>query len=455
MITVPRSCASILALLALAASSCSAPSETPPGDPAAAERVRDEFFHAWRGYVEYAWGHDGLRPLSGKGYDWHGASLVMTPLDAFDTMLLMGLDEEAARAKELILGELHFDHDVTVQVFEITIRVLGGLVSAYQLDGDPRFLDLAVDLADRLLPAFESPTGMPYWGVNLRSGATSGTVMNPAEIGTLTLEFGALSKLSGDPVYFERAKGAVSELFARRSAIGLVGTTLDVETGEWGDPDSHVSGRIDSYYEYLLKASLLFDDDDLRAMWDESITALNRYVADERETGLWYGHVDMESGERRATQFGALDAFLPAVLALGGDIPRADRLMDSVFFMWTAHGIEPEQIDYVSMDVLDPAYHLRPEAMESAYTLYRLTGERKYLQMGRRMFDAIVEHCRTAKGYAELVSVQTKEKADRMESFFLAETLKYAYLLFAPPETLDLDEVVLNTEAHPIRPTWR
>ena len=455
MTRILRTCAPILLLLALAASSCSAPSDAPPGDPAAAERVREEFLHAWQGYVEHAWGHDGLRPLSGEGYDWYGPSLLMTPLDAFDTMLLMGLDDEAARAKELILSELHFDHDVTVQLFEINIRILGGLISAYQLDGDPRFLDLAVDLADRLLPAFDSPTGMPYWGVNLRSGAVSGTVMNPAEIGTLTLEFGTLSKLTGDPVYFEKAKRAVTALFERRSAIGLVGTTIDVESGEWGDPDSHVSGRIDSYYEYLLKAWLLFNDDDFRAMWEESIAALNRYVADERESRLWYGHVDMQTGERRATQFGALDAFLPAVLALGGDIPRAERLMESVFVMWAAHGIEPEQVDYVSGEALSPAYHLRPEALESAYVLYRLTGDRKYLEMGGRMFDAIVLHCRTEKGYAELVSVRTGEKADRMESFFLAETLKYAYLLFAPPETLDLDEVVLNTEAHPIRPTWR
>jgi mannosidase alpha-like ER degradation enhancer 2 len=455
MIRALRPCAPILALLALAASGCSVPVGTPSGDPTAAERVRAEFLHAWRGYVEHAWGHDGLRPLSGEGYDWYGPSLLMTPLDAFDTMLLMGLDEEAARAKELILNALHFDHDITVQVFEVTIRVLGGLISAYQLDGDSRFLELAVDLADRLLPAFGSPTGMPYWGVNLRSGATTGAVMNPAEIGTLTLEFGALSKLTGDPVYLEKAKGAVSALFDRRSAIGLVGTTIDVENGEWGDPRSHASGRIDSYYEYLLKAWLLFGDEDFRAMWEESVAALNRHVADEKETGLWYGHVDMHTGERLATQYGALDAFLPAVLALGGDLPRAERLMDSVFAMWTTHGIEPEQIDYVSMEALNPAYHLRPEALESAYTLYRLTGERKYLEMGQRMFDAIVERCRTEKGYAELVSVQTGEKADRMESFFLAETLKYAYLLFAPPETLDLDEVVLNTEAHPIRPTWR
>ena len=61
----------------------------------------------------------------------------MTPVDAYDTMLLMGLTDEAADAKRLILERLSFDQDVSVQVFEVTIRLLGGLLSAYEMDGDP------------------------------------------------------------------------------------------------------------------------------------------------------------------------------------------------------------------------------------------------------------------------------------------------------------------------------
>jgi mannosidase alpha-like ER degradation enhancer 2 len=414
-----------------------------------AEQVKAEFLHAWNGYVEHAWGHDGLRPLSRTGYDWHDASLYMTPLDAFDTMLLMGLDEEAERAKQLVLENLSFDQDFTVQVFEITIRHLGGLISAYQMDGDPRFLELAVDLADRLLPAFGSPTGMPYWGVNLRTGETRGPVMNPAEIGTLTLEFGTLSKLTGNPVYYDTVKRGVVALFERRSEIGLVGTTINVETGEWVNTKSHITGMIDSYYEYLLKAWLLFDDEDFREMWETSIAAVNTYLPDERDSGYWYGHVDMNTGERTATRFGSLDAFMPAVLAMGGDVERAERLMGSVFLMWETFQIEPEQLDYVTMEVVYPAYYLRPEAIESAYYLYRLTGDAIYLEMGRRMFERIVEHTRTESGYTMLNDVTTMEQGDQMESFFLAETLKYAYLLFASPEVLDFDKVVFNTEAHP------
>ena len=439
----------------------SAMAQRPPSmsDPVDREEmaawVKDAFLHAWNGYEEYAWGHDALKPLS-RGYrDWYDHSLYMTPLDAFDTMLLMGHSEQAARAKQLVLDSLSFDHDFFVQVFEVTIRMFGGLITAYQMDGDPRFLELATDLADRLLPAFESATGMPYVRVNLRTGEKEWQVNNPAEIGTLMLEFGTLSKLTGNPVYYETAKRAVRALFERRSEIGLVGTTIDVETGEWQSTGSHVSGMIDSYYEYLLKAWLLFDDEDFKEMWEASIGPLNEYLADERPTGLWYGHVDMDTGERTATRFGALDCFLPAVLALSGDLDRAERVMDACYLMWTTFDIGPEQLDYAAMAILQPAYYLRPEAMESAYTLYRLTGDEKYLVMGRTMFESLHEHTAAPIGFAHLESVVTKEQDDAMESFFLAETLKYAYLLFAPEETLDFGKVVFNTEAHPIWRTWR
>jgi mannosidase alpha-like ER degradation enhancer 2 len=441
-----------LTALAVALTAGCAPRAAPQAE--FATTIRDAFLHAWNGYERYAWGRDQLQPLSKRGRDWYPASLVMTPLDAFDTMLLMGLDAEAARAKALVLDSLSFDRDFPVQVFEMTIRLLGGLITAHQMDGDPRFLALATDLGSRLLPAFGSATGMPYRYVNLRTGAVSGPVSNPAEIGTLMLEFGTLSKLTGDPRYYDAAKRAVTELFARRSSIGLVGTAIDVESGEWQNRDSHVSGAIDSYYEYLLKSAILFGDADFRRMWEESIAAANRWLPDEHPTGWWYGHVDMETGARTATRFGALDAFLPAVLALGGDSVGAERLMTSVFQMWTTFGIEPEQLDYVTLEPVSPEYALRPEAIESAYYLYTLTGDPAYQEMGRVMVDSLLHYTRAEVGFAALRSVVTKTQRDEMESFFLAETLKYAYLLFASPETLDLRTVVFNTEAHPIRRTW-
>jgi mannosidase alpha-like ER degradation enhancer 2 len=420
-------------------------------DAAMAAKVRAEFLQSWQAYERYAWGHDELRPVSKTARDWYGGqSLMITPVDTLDTLLLMGFNDEAEKAKKLIVENLSFDKDIEVKNFEITIRVLGGLLSAYQMTGDGRLLKLADDLGTRLLPVFDSPTGMPFMFVNLRTGKTSGKRSNPAEIGTLLLEFGTLAKLTHKPVYYDKAKNALVQLYKRRSKIGLVGEEIDVETGEWTNPSSHVGGAIDSYYEYLLKCARLFRDRDCEAMWRESIRAVNRYLAD----GDWYGQSDMNSGARTATEFGALHAFLPAVLALGGDLRRAKRLEASSFAMWKLTGIEPEVIDYKTMKVVYPGYPLRPEIIESAYYLHHYTHDPRYAAMGHTFFDSLATHCRTGEAYTTLKNVVTKEKGDLMPSYFLAETLKYVWLLFAPDDAVDFEHIVFTTEAHPLRRTW-
>lgn len=441
-----------------------------------AGEVRAEFQHAWNGYRKYAWGHDDLRPLSKTYHDWYAQSLLMTPVDALDTMILMGLTEEANNTREYIARQLSFDKDIEVQNFEITIRLLGGLLSSYQLTNDKRLLNLAEDLGDRLLPVFNSPTGIPYRYVNLKTGKVRDAKTNPAEAGTLLIEFGTLSKLTHRPVFYEKAKRALVAVYNHRSPIGLVGTWINVETGEWTDTDSHISGAIDSYYEYLLKCWLLFDDEDCHQMWLASIAAINKYLADEIDQyasfgipaqgtkvrpELWYGHADMNTGRRTSPTYGALDAFFPAVLALFGDLDRARRLQASSDKMWRQQGIEPEEFNYRTLAVTAAGYPLRPEIVESTYYLhhYALANQRRpeaayYRQLGRQMFDDFVKHCRTDEGYAALKSVVTREQADSMQSFVFAETFKYFYLLFASPSTLAFDQVIFNTEAHPIRRTW-
>src|SRR2546421_5833346 len=238
--------------------------------------VRTEFLHAWNNYERYAWGHDALRPLSKTAHDWYGQSLLMTPVDALDTLILMHLDAEAAKARSLIVSNLSFDRDIYVKNFEITIRLLGGLLSSYQLTGDKRLLSLAEDLGNRLLPVFNSPTGLPYVYVNLHTGQVRDPNSNPAETGTLLLEFGTLSKLTNNPVFYDKAKRALVETYKRRSPIGLVGSGINVETGAWIDPDSHISGGIDSYYEYLLECWLLFCDHECLEMWKAGLAALQK-----------------------------------------------------------------------------------------------------------------------------------------------------------------------------------
>ena len=306
-----------------------------------ADEVKAEFQHAWNGYKKYAWGNDDLKPLSKTFHNWYAEPLLMTPVDALDTMYLMGMKAEADKTRDHITANLKFDKDIYVQNFEITIRILGGLLTNYQITGDKKLLAMAEDLGTRLLPVFDSPTGLPYKFVNLRTGKTRGAVTNPAETGTLIIEFGTLSKLTGKPIFYEKAKKALVETYTRRSPIGLVGTNINVETGKWTNTDSHISAEIDSYYEYLLKCSVLFGDAECRTMWEDSIAKINTYLADEGENmskknvngpavhgDLWYGHADMNTGKRTETTTGALDAFFPAVLALDGDLNRARALQD-------------------------------------------------------------------------------------------------------------------------------
>ena len=453
-----------------------------------AAEVRAEFLHTWNGYKKYCWGHDDLKPLTKTCHDWYAEPLLMTPVDALDTMILMGLRDEANTTREYIATHLSFDKDISVQNFEITIRLLGGLLSSYELTGDKRLLRLAEDLGNRLLPVFNSPTGLPYRYVNLKTGKVRGEVTNPAEAGTLLIEFGTLARLTHKQIFYDKPKRALVEIYNRRSPIGLVGTWINVETGQWTDTDSHISGAIDSYYEYLLKCAILFGDKDFRRMWNESIVAINKYLADEitrpstvlpgstPQTELWYGHANMNSGKRAVTTYGALDAFFPAVLVLTGDYNRARDLQASSFNMWNRYGIEPEEFDYQKNEVVHAGYPLRPEIIESTYYLYfhaaaeearllRNKGRFRpdveavlwknatelYLIGGEQMWRDFVKYCRTDEGYASLKSVVTKEKSDSMQSFLFAETFKYFYLLFAPSKTLDFDQVIFNTEAHPVR----
>ena len=447
-------------LLACALSPSAAASPKPAAPKAAdraalAARVKTEFLHAWRGYLQYASGYDELLPMSKTGKNWHeGHTLLMTPVDALDTMLVMGLKEEAQEAKSRIIADLRFDQDIEVKNFEITIRLLGGLLSSYQMTNDRRLLAMAEDLGTRLLPVFDSPTGMPYMFVNLKTGKTSGAVSNPAEIGTLMLEFGTLGKLTGRTEFYAKAKRALTELYRRRDPrTGLVGQSINVETGAWTNTSSHIGGAIDSYYEYLAKCERLFGDAECGRMSRTSLSAVNEYLADDTPAGLWYGVSEMATGTRTRERFGSLQAFLPSVLAFTGDLGRAQRLQDSSFKMWTLHGIEPESLDYKEMRVTSPGYELRPEIVESAYYLDRYTKDPKYVAMGETILNDLIRHCRTETAYTVLKDVTTKEKGDLMHSFFLAETLKYLYLLFKP-EALPFGKTVFNTEAHPLRRTW-
>lgn len=413
--------------------------------------VQEAAQHAWQGYKDYAGGMDDLQPLTKNGKNWYNVSMQMTAVDAFDSFVMLGLTKEAAEAKAMILSSLNFNVDNDVQVFEVTIRLLGGLITAYEMDGDPKFLQLATDLADRLLPAFNSTTGMPYRYVHLQTGATRDSINNPAEIGTLLLEFGQLAKHTGNQYYYDVAKNAIMQVYDRRSKIGLVGERINIHTGEWVSTRSHISGYIDSYYEYLHKGWLLFKDADFKKAFDLHNNAIKQNLLSPGSNGTFMRVVDMHSGKELASTYGALDAFYAGLCVLAGDQKTAADIQQANYYMWTKFGMEPEEFNFKKDSITSAYYILRPENIESAFYLYRSSKDDQYLQMGKRMVNDILKYCRTPEAFAAIKDVRTKEQFNSMQSFFFAETLKYAYLLFQDDSAVDLKQVVFNTEAHPFK----
>jgi len=421
------------------------------GDQLMAEKIKAEFVRSWNAYKTYAWGHDVLLPVSKSYIDWYGQSLHISPIDAYSTMKVMGLDKEAEEVQRYVVDSIDFDKDLFVKTFEVNIRILGGLLAMYEFSGDKKVLGKAEDFGKRLLPAFSSPTGIPYYWVNLKTGEAKGDEVNMAEAGSCLLEMGVLSRFTRNPLYYETAKKANLAIFSRVSSIGLVGERINVETGLWTDKSSHIGCCIDSYYEYLYKSWLLFKDNEIKNIWDKSIRSIQTYIADEVDTSLWYATVDMETGEKINNIVTLYDAFFPALLALSGDLDRAERYQDSWHGLWMRYGLEPMVYDYRKKEILDASYDLNPEIIESAYYLYYFTGDKKYKQMSSQYFNDLMAYCRTDIAFTCIKDVTTKEQKDHMETFFLAETMKYLYLTFADPEGINPDDCVFSTEAHPFR----
>jgi len=416
-----------------------------------ADQIRSEFLRSWNAYKTYAWGHDVLLPLSKSHMDWYENSLGISPIDAYSTMKVMGLDEEAALVQRYVADSLDFDKDQFVKTFEVNIRVLGGLAAMYQFTKDPRILAKAEDFGKRLLPAYNTGTGIPAYWVNLKTGETKGDTVNLAEGGSSLIEMGMLSRFTGNPVYFEAAKKASLAIFNRRSSIGLVAENINVQTGLWVDSVSHIGCCIDSYYEYLYKGWLLFNDQEIKNAWDQSIIAIQKYIAEEKDSSLWYAQVNNETGEVINRVVTLYDAYFPALLALSGDLENAARYQDSWNGLWKKYGLEPMVYDYGKKEILHPAYNLNPEIIESAYYLYYFTRDKKYKEMASQYFNDIMSYCRTDVAFTNIKDIMTKEQKDHMETFFLAETMKYLYLIFANPEAINPDDCVFSTEAHPFR----
>jgi Glycosyl hydrolase family 47 len=416
-----------------------------------ASKVKTETQRAWLAYVRYAWGHDEVRPLS-KGFrDWYPSSLFLTPIDAYGTLKIMGFQKDADRIENYVADSLSFDKDMFVKTFEVNIRVLGGLLSMYDMSHDQRILAKAEDFGKRILPAFGSKTGIPSYYVNLKTGEVRGDTVNVAEGGSYIFEMGTLSYFTKNPLYYQTAMKAERALYSRRSSLNLVSQTIDIRTGQWVDTVSHIGACIDSYYEYLYKSWLLFRDPELKQMWDTSIAAIQKYIPDDASRRLWYGVVNSQTGEKVSSTVTLWDAYFPALLALSGDTIRAEKLLASWNWLWNKNGLEPAGYNYATNQVVDSGYYLSPEIIESTYYLSHFTHDPIYLREGEEYFEDIEKYCSTDIAFCDVDNVVTKKQLDALPSYFFAETMNYFYLLFSENGDRFFDEHIFSTESHPIR----
>lgn len=433
-----------------------------------AKQLRDEvsgmFYHAFDGYMKYAFPRDELKPLSCEGEDTLGG-YALTLIDSLDTLALLGDKERFSSSVEWISKNLRFDINKTISLFETTIRILGGLLSAHLIASDystgmrvpsydDELLHLAEDLGRRLLPAFDTPTGIPFGSVNLLHGVdkNESKITSTAGGGTLTLEFGVLSRLTNDPIFEQVTKNSVRGIWACRSRINLVGAHIDVFTGEWTQKDAGIGTSIDSFYEYLLKAYLLFGDEEYLYIFQEAYGAAMHYLFHDP----WYVEVNMNSAALVWPLFNSLQAFWPGLQVLAGDIDPAIRTHTAFFSVWKRYGFTPEGFNLASFAVQhgQKSYPLRPELIESTYWLYKATRDPRYLDVGRDIVTSLQYGARCTCGYCHISDVEFHKQEDHMESFFLAETVKYLWLLFdlaAGPDNLVENgpyKYIFSTEGH-------
>ncbi|KAF2862619.1 glycoside hydrolase family 47 protein [Piedraia hortae CBS 480.64] len=500
--------------------------------------ARDLFYHGYNNYMAHAFPADELRPITCKpqsrnrenpadvGVNDVLGNYSVTLVDSLSTLAILASDADPKHAKTALKGfqsgvaslvDLYgdgvkcgkkacgFDLDSKVQVFETTIRGVGGLLSAHLFAvGDlpirgycpkrkashiewPGFkyngqlLRLAHDLASRLLPAFGTSTDLPYPRVNLRHGipfyqdAEHGICQvneqssDPREItetcaagaGTLLLEFTTLSRLTGDGRFEELAKRAFTAVWQRRSPAGLVGSGIDAETGQWITPTlTGIGAGIDSFLEYAFKSHVLLSglnhngSEDYLQVWQQAHAAIKRHVYRTAEKHPYYGQSDFLTGAPRFSWVDSLSAYYPGLLTLAGEIEEAVTSHLLYVALWTRYSALPERW-HTYNGFIEPAFKHwagRPEFIESTYYLYQATKDPWFLYVGEMAMRDIRRRCWTRCGWADLGDVISGEQRDRMESFFLGETAKYLYLLLTENHPLNVMDapMVFSTEGHPL-----
>ncbi|RCI15527.1 hypothetical protein L249_3512 [Ophiocordyceps polyrhachis-furcata BCC 54312] len=496
------------------------------------QHVVEAFELSWDAYERYAWGYDEYHPQSKTGRNMAPKGLGWIIIDSLDTMILMNQTRRLRHAREWLSKSLTWEQDQDVNTFETTIRMLGGLLSAHYLStefpdmapleeddagkaGEDLYLEKAKDLGDRLISAFESPSGVPYASVNLEkyagipSHADNGA-SSTAEATSVQLEFKYLAKLTGEKSFWDKVEKVMEVVDGNKARDGLVPIFIYATTGEFRGSNIRLGSRGDSYYEYLIKQYLQTNKQEpvYKVMWREALQGVRKHLVTYTEPSRFTIIGERPEGLDRplSPKMDHLVCFMPGTIALattGGlteaearrqpswtkqhddDMRLARELMQTCWGMYkymatglaaeityfhTASppplpGSAPHQapVDFDGaaewrrdFEVKPNDVHnlQRPETVESLFYLWRITGDVKYREWGWDMFRSFMNYTAVEDGggFTSLsdANVVPPLVRDSMESFWLAETLKYMYLLFSPDDVLPLDTMVFNTEAHPL-----
>ncbi|KAK4131625.1 glycoside hydrolase family 47 protein [Trichocladium antarcticum] len=471
--------------------------------------VRDAFVRSWDAYKTHAWLRDELAPVSGGGKTTFGG-WAATLVDSLDTLWIMGLrDDFYTAAAAAVQLDWASTNDTSLNLFETTIRHLGGLLGAYDLSGEAALLEKATELGDMLYMAFDTPNRLPGFWLSFEDAKqglqTAGTNDPSASPASLSLEFTRLAQLTGDAKYYD-AINRVNDFLERTQNMsklpGLWPKLINFQDERVDGNSGFTLGALaDSLYEYLPKMAAMVGGRSPRfekmyraamAVAEEHLLFRPMLAAEDSHhdilfMGDAYAHADRVDHIPDSQH---LSCFAGGMFGLGGKLFRipehvaiGERLARGCAWAYSAFptGLMPEiftlipcksldgpcpwdetlwqgggdgQLKKGFADARDPRYILRPEAIESIFLLYRMTGKEDLRDLAWQMFESLMKATETPLANSAIADVTVKgetTKLDSMESFFLAETLKYFYLIFSPPDMVSLDEFVLNTEAHVFR----
>ncbi|XP_030074651.1 mannosyl-oligosaccharide 1,2-alpha-mannosidase IC isoform X1 [Microcaecilia unicolor] len=441
-------------------------------------KIKEMMRFAWDNYKRYAWGKNELRPLTKNGHigNMFGGLRGATIVDALDTLYIMQFKEEFQEAKEWVEKGLDLNVNGEASLFEVNIRYVGGLLSAYYLTGEEVFRTKAIELGGKLLPAFNTPTGIPRGIINLGNGlswswgwASAGSSIL-AEFGTLHLEFLQLSQVSGNPLFTEKVMNVRQVLKRIEKPHGLYPNFLSPVSGNWVQHHVSVGGLGDSFYEYLIKSWLMSakTDSEAKEMYYKALEAIEVNLIKKSAGGLTY--IAEWRGGILDHKMGHLACFSGGMIALGAEDAEEEKQQHyldlAAELTHTCHesytrsdtNLGPEAfrfdsgVEATATRLSERYYILRPEVVESYMYMWRLTHDPKYRAWGWEVVQALEKYCRIDTGFSGIRDVYstTPSHDNVQQSFFLAETLKYLYLLFSEDDVLSLEDWVFNTEAHPL-----